>query len=244
MIKINDVLGYSDLKVYQDDDFFAFSLDSIILANYSTIRFRDKKIIDFCTGNAVIPLILSKRCDKKIEGIEVQKSVYDLAKKSVALNNLDDRIILYNDNVINFCNDSSNLNMYDLVLCNPPYFKNNSNSSKNLVYEKMVARHEILINLDQICCCAKKILKEHGTFCLVHRTDRFGEIFSLLKKHGLEPKKIKFVYNDLNSQSNLVLIESQKAGKEGLIIDKPLILFDENGNMTDEYSSLQKEVRL
>ena len=91
MERIDDVLGYPDLKIFQNSSYFSFSLDSIILANYSTIRLRDQKILDFCTGNAVIPLILSKRCDKSIEGVEVQEKLYELGCKSVLYNHLENQ---------------------------------------------------------------------------------------------------------------------------------------------------------
>ena len=94
MERIDDILGYSNLRIYQNPLFFSFSLDSIVLANYSTIRLRDKKILDFCTGNAVVPLILSRRCNKNIEGVEVQEKLYDLGIKSVKYNMLENQIRL------------------------------------------------------------------------------------------------------------------------------------------------------
>ena len=244
MISLNDVLGYDNLKIFQSSEFFSFSLDSIVLANYTIIRKKDKRIIDFCTGNAIIPLILSKRCDKKLEAIEIQEKLYSLALKSIDYNNLQDRINLFNEDIKDFSNRIVNQNKYDLVLCNPPYFVNNENSIKNLNYEKCVARHEILINLEEICSCAKKVLKDNGVFSLIHRTDRLIEILDDLKKNNLEPKIIKFVYDKVDSASNLVLIQSQKNGKTGLRIDPPLILYNDNGLMSDEYKKLQTEVRL
>lgn len=242
MINLNDILGYKDLKIYQNSDFFSFSLDSIILANYTNVRIKDRKIIDFCTGNAVVPLILSKRCNKNIEGIEVIKDVYNLAVKSIEYNNLSSRIKIYNENVMDFCCHTENLNKYDLVLCNPPYFKNYEKSKKNDCYEKMIARHEILINLDEICYSAMKILKDNGCFSLIHRTDRFIEIINTLKKYNLEPKKIKFVYDKIYGSSELFLIQSQKNGKTGLKIDSPLIIYNEDNSFTEEYELLQNRV--
>lgn len=243
MINLNDILGYKNMKIFQDSDLFSFSLDSIILANYSNIRFRDVKIVDFCTGNAVVPLILSKRYDKNIDAIEIQTNVFELAKKSVEYNKLCNKIKLYNNDVKYFCSLEENQNKYDFVLCNPPYFKNNSKSLKNIKSEKMIARHEIYITLNEICSCAKKILKDNGIFCMVHRTDRLMEIFKCLKDNNLEPKSIKFIYNDINSSSNIVLIHSQKRGKAGLKVDSPLILYETDGSMSLEYKNLINEVR-
>lgn len=243
MIRKNDVLGYSNMKIFQDTDLFSFSLDSVILANYTNIRLRDNNIVDFCTGNAIVPLILSRRCSKKIIGIEVQNRVCDLANMTIDYNNLNDRISIINCNVIDFCSKDCNHNKYDLVLCNPPYFKDFKGSKKNDSYEKMIARHEILINLEEVIVCAKKILKDNGSFSLVHRSERLAEIIMLLKENNIEPKSIKFVHEYVDSPSTLVLVQGQKNGKVGMIIDQPLIMFDKEGNYTDEYESLMKEVR-
>ena len=156
MEMINDVLGYKNMKIYQNTDFFSFSLDSIILANFSTIRLRDKKIVDFCTGNAIVPLIMSRRTKSRIIGVEIQKKLCDLAKKSINQNKLSDYIEIVNSDIKDF--SINNCNSFDLVLCNPPYFKNEEKSIKNLNYEKMVARHEVLIYLNGVVDCAKRVL--------------------------------------------------------------------------------------
>ena len=240
MEMLNDILGYDNLKIYQDTDFFSFSLDSIVLANYSTVRLRDKKIVDFCTGNGVVPIIVSRRTKSNIIGVEIQDKLVDLAKKSISYNNLNDRISIICDDVKNFSNH--NLNCFDLVLCNPPYFKVYENSSLNLSYEKKVARHEICINLSEICECAKKVLKDNGSFSIVYRSDRLIELIDEFRKHGIEPKKVKFVYEKVDKNANLVLLQGQKCGKVGLTIEKPLIMYNDDGSMTDEYSKLNKEI--
>ncbi len=240
MERIDDILGYPNLKIYQNSDYFAFSLDSIILANYSSIRLRDKNIVDFCTGNGIVPLILSRRCNQNIVGVEIQEPLAEIAKKSVFYNHLEDRIHIICDDIKNF--SMNHLNEYDLVLCNPPYFKVEENSSFNLSYEKMVARHEVLITLDDICDCCKKILKDHGNICIVHRSDRLMDILNSFRSHGIEPKRIKFVHETIDKESTLVLVEGQKCGKVGLIVDKPLIQYNSSGSYTDEYKKLQEEV--
>ena len=242
MERIDDILGYKDLKIFQNSEYFSFSLDSIILANYSTIRLRDKKIVDFCTGNGVVPIILSRRCNKDIIGVEIQKKIAELAIKSIKFNHLEDRISIICEDVKSF--SKCHLNEFDLLLCNPPYFKVEELSTFNKNDEKTIARHEIYLNLDELCDCAKKILKDNGNFCLVHRSDRLIEIIQVLNKYNLEVKKIKFVHETIEKPSFLVYIEAQKCGKPGLIVDKPLIQYDLNGNITNEYDKLQKEIIL
>lgn len=240
MERLDDILGYDNLKIYQNSDFFSFSLDSIILANYATIRLRDKKIVDFCTGNGVVPLILSRRTHNEIIGVEIQKKLFELADKSVRYNHLEKQVHIICSDIKDFSKE--NLNEYDLVLCNPPYFKVEDNSSFNDSYEKMIARHEIMLNLRDLCDCAKKILKDNGTLCIVHRSDRLMDILEEFRFHNIEPKRIKFVYDNIEHNSTLVLVEGQKCGKVGLKVERPLIQYDLNGNMTDEYKKLQMEV--
>ena len=240
MERLDDILGYKNLKIYQNSNYFAFSLDSIILANYVNIRLRDRQIVDFCTGNAVIPLILSKRTKAKIYGVEIQKTLANLAEKSINYNKLSDQIEVVNEDVKEF--SKKNISKFDLVLCNPPYFKIDEKSSLNESYEKKIARHEIMINLEEVCDCAKKVLKDNGNLCLVHRSDRLMEILEILRSNNFEPKRIKFVYENINKESTLVLIEAQKLGKVGLKVEKPLILYELDGKITEEYERLQKEV--
>ena len=240
MVQLNNVLGYKNLKILQDDRFFSFFLDSIILSNYFSIRLRDKKIVDFCTGNGIVPIIVSQRCVADIYGVDIQEELIDLANKSIKYNNLDDRIHFICQDVITF--SLEHLNEFDFVLCNPPYFKVNANTSFNKSYNKMIARHEILIDLSQLCKCANRVLKDNGVFSMVHRSDRLIEIISTLREHNLEPKSLKFIYNTCNSDSTLVLIQSQKCGNVGLKILKPLFLRNVDGSFTDEYKRLQEEI--
>lgn len=163
----NNLLNFKDKIIYQDTDFFAFSLDSLLLANLATIRFSDKKIMDFCTGNAPIPMFLTHRTKAHIYGMEIQDSVYSLGVESVNDNGMADQIDLICDDVKNvysiFDSDS-----FDLVLVNPPYFKVNENSFINKNDVKSIARHEILIELEDILSSASYLLKSGGNFAMVH----------------------------------------------------------------------------
>ena len=240
MERLDDILGYKGLKIYQNSNFFSFSLDSVILANYSDVRLRDKKIVDFCTGNGVVPMILSRRTNSNIIGVEVQEKLCDLANKSIEYNKLSDRIDIICSDVKDYCRE--HINEFDLVLCNPPYFKVEDNSTFNDSYEKKIARHEVLINLDEICECAKKVLKDNGKFCIVHRSDRLMDVLEAFKNNKIEPKRIKFVYDNIEKESTLILVEGQKCGKVGLKVDKPLVLYNLDGSITEEYKRLQEEV--
>ncbi|MFV0275286.1 MAG: methyltransferase [Bacilli bacterium] len=149
MIVKNKLLNYKDLIIYQDTEYFNFSLDSVLLSHFVTIKSKDKKCMDLCTGNAPIPLLLTTRTNIEINGIELQKESYSLGKKSIIENNLEQKINIINDNIKNIGKYYSN-NTFDIITCNPPYFKLNKNSNINNNNIKSIARHEIMIELNYI----------------------------------------------------------------------------------------------
>lgn len=237
---INDLLNYNGMKIVQDDNYFNFSLDSVLLPNFVTVHTRDKKILDLGTGNAPIPLILSTRTDAHIYGIELQKEIYDLAVESVQMNKLEDRITLINDNMKNL-DKYFEINSFDVIVSNPPYFKLNEQSNINDSVQKTIARHEKEITLEEIIQIAKKYLNNNGVFAMVHRTDRLIEIIDLFKKNNIEPKRIQLIYPKENTESNMVLIEGTKNGKAGLKFLPPLIAHESNGDYTETVKNMFKE---
>lgn len=239
---LNDILGYKNRKIFQDTDCFSFSLDSIMLANFVTIRLKDKKIVDLGCGNGVIPLIMSLRCDKKIIGVELQSKLADMAKRSVDYNDLSNVIEIINTNMKDYVSDET-FESFDLITCNPPYFKVNDKNFFNDNIEKVIARHEVEITLSELMAIVKKLLKNNGNFAIVHRTDRLMEILSEFRKNNIEPKRVRFVHEKSNKESTLVLIEGQKNGKVGLKVENPFILYNEDGSETEEYKKLLVEVK-
>ena len=239
MERINDIVGYKNRRIFQDDDCFSFSLDSLILGNFSTIRKNDNRILDICTGNGIIPFILSLRTDKKIEGVEIQKKLFDLAVKSNKLNNLEDQITFYNEDIKDYIS-YDRIGKYDLITCNPPYFKDNG--EKNITMEKSIARHEIKLKLEDLIIFVSRLLDNNGTFCMVHRSERLHEIMILLNKYNLEIKRIKFIYKNINSNAEMVFLEARKNGKISLKVEKPFIVYNLDGSYTDEYNKIISEV--
>lgn len=232
-IEINDLVYYNDLKIVQNKDYFNFSLDSVLLPNFVLLTSKTKKILDMCTGNAPIPLILSTKTNAKIYGVEIQKEVYDLACETIKINNLDNQIQIINDNIKNLKNRFKT-ETFDIITCNPPYFKKKEDSIINENKIKSIARHEIEMQLEDVMIVSKALLKNEGSLVLVHRTERLIEIIELMKKHNIEPKRIRLIYPKLNNESNLVLIDGRKNGKEGLKILPPLYIHNEDNSYTDE----------
>ena len=231
MNNLNYLLGYENLKIYQNDEMFRFSIDSVLLPNFVTLRKNTKKILDIGTGNAVVPLILTNLTNATIDGVEIQKEVYNLGVDSVKYNSLEDKIHLYNMDINEFYKHLQS-DCYDTITCNPPFFKVNDQSIMNLSDYKKIARHEITLNLDDVFRIAKKLLKNNGNIAIVHRTERLVDIIETMKKYNIEPKKIQYVYSNLNSASNILLIEGVKNGKPGVKVLDPLYIYDKNGHYT------------
>ena len=180
MEAINDLLKINNLKIFQNDDWFKFSLESVLLPNFVTINLRFKMIMDLCTGNAPIPLILSTKTSAKIVGVEIQKDVYELAKKSIEYNHLEKQIELINDNINNLKSYYKG-DCFDCITVNPPYFANENLSLKNSDIHKTIARHEVMTNLEEIIKISMFLLKNNGYLAMVHRTSRFFDVINALK---------------------------------------------------------------
>lgn len=224
---INDLLGYDGLKIIQRPDMFNFSLDSTLLADFATPLTKTKKILDLGTGNAPIPLFLSLKTDAKIVGVEIQKDVYDIAKRNVKLNNLEHQITILNEDIKGISKKFKN-SEFDLITCNPPFFKHKEGSNVNKNDYKTIARHEVLITLEEIIVEAKRLLKTKSNFVMVHRTERLIEIIDLLLKHQFSIKRIRFVYPKKGEESNAVLIEASNNGASGLKMLEPLYVHKGN----------------
>lgn len=229
----NRLLNFGNNVIFQDDEAFLFSLDSVILANFVSIRLTDKNIVDLCSGNAPIPMLLSFRTKANILGVELQKDIYDLGYESIISNKMDKQISFVNYDIKNLV-DEKYEGKYDVVTCNPPYFKYKEGSLINQNKNKMIARHEVCTNLEEVIKISSYILKTNGTMALVHRPERLMEILFLMRKYNIEPKKMRFVYPKEARDANMVLIEGSKNGKIGLRMLAPLIIYNNNGDYTEE----------
>ena len=232
----NYLLGYENMYIMQDTDGFNFSLDSVLLPNFVTINKNITNVLDIGCGNAPIPLILSTKTSAHIVGVEIQKQSFLLAKQSVEINGLEEQISLINKDIKDFA-DKCESDTYDIITCNPPFFKINPKSNLNKNDMKTIARHEVLLNLEVIMKISRKLLKNNGIIGIVHRPERLVEILMVMKKYNIEPKKIRFVYPKKDSESNILLIEGKKNGKPGLKILDPLYVHEDNGSYTKEVLS-------
>lgn len=232
-VEINDLVNFKGLKIVQNDNYFKASLDSILLPDFVNINSDYKRIIDFCSGNVPVPLVLSTKTKSVIYGVELQKEIYDLAKETIEINNLGNQIKILNMNVKDLVNEFET-DSFDIVTCNPPYFKVSEGSNLNSDRIKTIARHEVEITLEDIIKVAKKLLKNNGDFYLIHRTERLMEIFELMRNNNIEPKRVRFIYPKENTDSNMVLIMGKKNGNPGLKMHYPLIVHNDDDTYTEE----------
>ena len=237
MIVRNSLLNFKDAYIYQDTEYFKMSLDSLLLANFVTINLRDKKILDIATGNAPIPMLLTYRTKADIYGVELQTPVYNLGRISIKENNMDKQITLINDDAKNLVNTFES-DTFDVITCNPPYFKTNNEEFENDNEIKSLARHEKSLTLEDVFVIARKLLKNNGKLAMVHRTERFVEIIDMAKKYNFEPKRVRFIYPNNKKISDLVLIECVLNGKSGLKMEQPLFVYNDKGEYTEEVSKM------
>lgn len=218
MKEINDLYDYG-YKIVQKSNYFKFSLDSMLLANFVNINMADSKLLDFCTGNCPIPIILSNSI-KNIVAFEVQKEIFELGDESLTLNNIKN-VKLINDDIKNI-GDYYEEGYFDIITCNPPYFKVINSSRINDNNVKAIARHEILIKLEDIVSLAYKFLRDKGKLYIVYRPDRLMELLKLFDKYKFGVKKLQCCYNNSDSLSSMILIEAMKNGHDDLKILAPL----------------------
>ena len=231
----NDLYDYN-LKIYQDDKLFKFSLDSLLLAEFVEIKKSDKNLLDICSGNAPLPLIIGKNHHIDITGVEMDQEICDLANQSIKINKLNN-IKMLNMNAKNLKNYFPG-NNFDIITCNPPFFKVNKTSLMNEEYQKAIARHEITITLEEIFALVKYLLKDNGTFYLVHRPERLEEILYFANQYKLHVKEMIFIYSNLNKNAIMVLFKMKKNAQIGVKIKSMQINRD-----TKTYQNIFKDVR-
>ncbi len=212
----------------------SFNLDTILLANFIKVSKKDKKIIDVGTGNGSLMLYLSEKTEAKIIGIEVQKERYQTAINNIKLNQLTHQLSCH----LGDYNEYNLEQHVDMIVTNPPFFKVNENTKTNLEEDSKIARHEILLNLEQLISKSSKLLKHGGSFYMIHRPDRLTEIILLLKQYDLEPKELCLVYPYANKAPNHLLIKAVKKGLEGLKILPPFILYKDKHIYSEQLTKL------
>ena len=227
-----DELHRNGYQIIQNPDKFCFGMDAVLLSGFTKVK-PGETAIDLGTGTGIIPILLSaKTKGEHFTGLEIQPESADMARRSVALNHLEDKINIE----IGDIKDASaqfGASSFHVVTTNPPYMTG-QHGLTNPNEAKAIARHEVLCSLEDVIRESARLLKPQGRFYMVHRPFRLAEIMCLMHQYGIEPKRMQLVYPFVDKEPNMVLIEGLRGGKPRITVERPLIVYKEPGVYTDE----------
>lgn len=234
-----DDLQRNGYKLIQNTKIFCFGMDAVLLCAFASVNEGDK-VLDLGTGNGVIPILLKGRTEgSHFTGLEIQKINVDMARRSVRFNEIEDFVDIVQGDI----KEASAIfggASFDVVTTNPPYM-NENHGLKNPESHKAIARHEILCTLEDVIREGAKVLKPGGRFCMVHRPHRLVEIFELMRKYRVEPKRMRMVHSFADKDATMVLVEGVRGGKPMIKVEQPLIIYEKEGRYTDEIIRLYED---
>lgn len=234
-----DDLQRCGYKLIQNTGIFCFGMDAVLLCAFTNVREGDR-VLDLGTGNGVIPILLKGRTKgSHFTGLEIQDINVDMARRSVAYNNIEEYVDIVHGDI----KEASAIfggASFDVVTTNPPYM-NGNHGLTNPESHKAIARHEILCTLEDVIREGAKVLKPGGRFCMVHRPHRLTEIFELMRKYKVEPKRMRLVHSFIDKEATMVLVEGIRGGKPMIKVEKPLIIYESQGKYTEEIIRLYEE---
>ena len=246
-MKINDDERIDDLeinnfKIIQKKDGFCFGIDSVLLSDFAKDIKKGSKVIDLGTGTGILSILLCAKTNlSTIIGVEVQEEMAEMSERNSILNNLQDKFKIINSDIKNL-QDKLPKNEFDAVIMNPPYMEINTGKI-NYNEKKLISRHEVTASLEDFIKVSKNLLKNKGCIYMVHRPNRLIDVCSLLRKYKLEPKLLRLVYSKEESEANLFLIKAVKNGGKFLKVCKPLYIYKNDKEYTDEILKIYNKDR-
>lgn len=236
-----DDLEFKGLKIIQSPSCFCFGIDAVLLSDFAKEIKKNSVVADLCSGNGIVSILLSGKCEaSKFYAVEIQQNIANMAARSIELNHLQDKIEVLNTD-LKLLPDTFENGTFDSIVCNPPYMKANSGLI-NDCEEKIIARHEVMCSLEDVISVSVKLLKNSGTFYMVHRPDRLVDIISLLRKYRLEPKVLQLVQPFADKVPNLLLIKAVKNAKAFLKMSKPLVVYNSDGSYTEDILKIYNKI--
>ena len=227
-----DELQRNGYCIIQDPARFCFGMDAVLLSDFAKAKPRER-VLDLGTGTGIIPILMEARSvNAQFTALEIQEESADMARRSVSYNELNEKIEIVTGDI----KDASKLfgaSSFDVITTNPPYMIG-THGENSPSQTKAIARHEVLCTLDDILRESARLLKQNGRFYMVHRPFRLAEIMSKMVEYRIEPKRMRLVYPYVDKEPNMVLIEGLRGGKSRMTIEKPLIVYKEQGVYTDE----------
>ena len=222
-----DDLQRNGYQIIQNPAKFCFGMDAVLLSGFARVK-EGSLVLDMGTGTGIIPILMeAKTKASHLTGLEIQEESADMARRSVMLNGLQDKITIVTGD-IKEAGSLFDAASFDVITCNPPYMIG-EHGLKNPEDAKAIARHEILCTLEDVIAQAAVLLKPGGNFFMVHRPFRLTEIMVLLRQYKLEPKRMQMVYPYVDKEPNMVLLEANRGGKPRMTVEKPLIIYKEQG---------------
>ena len=227
-----DDLQRNGLKIIQDPERFCFGMDAVLLSGFANAKEGDR-VLDLGTGTGIIPILMSAKTKaRELIGLEIQEESADMARRSVRLNDLEDKVKIVQGD-IKEAGQIFDAASFDVVTSNPPYMIN-SHGLQNPDAPKAIARHEVCCSLEDVVAAAARCLKSGGKFYMVHRPFRLAEIMVVMHEYKLEPKRMQLVYPFVDKEPSMVLIEGARGGKSRITVEKPLIIYEAPGIYTPE----------
>ncbi|MFD1849278.1 tRNA1(Val) (adenine(37)-N6)-methyltransferase [Oceanobacillus bengalensis] len=231
--RIDLLIADESMRIIQSPTAFAFSLDAVLLAHFASVPKKRGTILDLCTGNGVIPLLLSRKTKGRITGVEIQERIFHMAERNIELNGLSDSLdVLHGD--LKEMKPILGHSSFDVVTCNPPYFPTKSVNEYNHNEYLTIARHEVYCTLEDVVKACKLHVKPGGKVAMVHRPGRLVDLVTLFRSYRLEPKRLQLVYPRVGKEANMLLIEGIRDGKSDMKILPPLYIYNEDGTYTKE----------
>lgn len=227
-----DDLQKNGYRIIQNPEKFCFGMDAVLLSGFAKVK-AGENALDLGTGTGIIPILLeAKTQGEHFTGLEIQEESADMARRSVALNGLEEKIEIVTGDIKD-ASERFGASSFDVITTNPPYMIG-QHGLKNGNEAKTIARHEVLCDLEDILRESSRLLKEHGRFYMVHRPFRLAEILSAMVQYRIEPKRMRLVYPYIDKEPNMVLIEGLRGGRSRMTVEKPLIVYKEPGVYTEE----------
>lgn len=239
LINIDETLDDLQLKgihIIQKKEGFRFGVDAVLLANFAKVK-KNATVIDLCSGTGIIPFIIKGKSQcGVIKGVEIQGEFAEMANRTAMYNNFSDEIKFIEGDL----KDKEllkSLGRVDIVTVNPPY-KVYSSGILNDSDKNAIARHEVCCTLEDVIVAARTLLKDNGKFFMVHRPDRIVDIFTLMRKYKIEPKRIRFIHPKPGKAPNILLVEGQRDGGTFLKIEDPLYVHMEDDSYSEEIKAM------
>ncbi|MGL5617650.1 MAG: tRNA1(Val) (adenine(37)-N6)-methyltransferase [Metamycoplasmataceae bacterium] len=248
---IKNSLGYeSGISIYQDKTMFNYSVDTILLGNFATINNKIKNVLEIGVNNGALSIFVSERSDKiKIDAVEIQAKAIEIAKVNIEINGKTNQINLINADFNDYAKEyaKNQGSKYDLIICNPPFYKVETKPKRGATKEMLIATHEFKINLDQIFEGSAKIIEQKGYVSLVLPPERLVDVFVSMRKYNFEPKRVKMIFPREDQKPNLVLVEARFHAGWGTIFENNIYLHPSDKSVhkyTDEVFEIYKPIKL